>query len=179
MLTIPLLVGIHVLAGISTAGVALCSTNIALRVAPRGEATTFLAVNALVIGIAATLAPICGGFLADFFEAREFGFFLSYGLVGQTTDPVTITALNLRGLDFLFVIAFFLGLYALHRLLAVREEGDVGERVVRQEFYLELRRIARSVSNVAGMRALSYFPYGATDKRKDASPGARGWWRMD
>lgn len=182
-LTLPLLVAIHVLAGISTAGVALCSGNIALKAAPRGQATAFLAVNALVTGIAATIAPICGGFLADYFAGREFSFLLNYGLIGEKISPITISALNLRGLDFLFVLAFFLGLYALHRLLAVREEGEVEERIVIQEFYSEVRKFARSVSNVAGMRTLSHFPYGAMRQQAPPAPPEprqrTGWWRID
>lgn len=175
--TLPLLVGIHVLAGISTAGVALCSSNIALKAAPRGQATAFLAVNGLVTGIAATIAPICGGFLADYFSVREFSFVMHYGLIGGPSEAISVPALNLRGLDFLFVLAFFLGLYALHRLLAVREEGEVEERIVVQEFYGEVRKFARSISNVAGMRSLTYSPYGAIRPERRQHPRSAGWWR--
>lgn len=173
--TLPLLVVIHVMVGISTAGVALCSGNIALKAAPKGQATAFLAVNALVTGIAATIAPICGGFLADYFSTREFSFVMHYGLIGGPTEAITVPALNLRGLDFLFVLAFVLGLYALHRLLAVREEGEVEERIVVQEFYGEVRKFARSVSNVAGLRTLSYFPYG-TLRRVRTPQKQAAWW---
>ncbi len=178
-MTLPLLVGIHVLAGISTAGVALCSSNIALKAAPRGQATAFLAVNGLVTGIAATIAPICGGFMADYFAVREFSFVAHYGLIGGPSESLTVPALNLRGLDFLFVLAFFLGLYALHRLLAVREEGEVKERVVVQEFYGEVRKFARSISNVAGMRSLTYSPYGTLREERRHHRRPSGWWRGD
>jgi len=181
--TLPLLVGIHVLAGISTAGVALCSSNITLKAAPRGQATAFLAVNGLVTGLAATIAPICGGFLADYFSTREFSFVMHYGLIGGPSEAFTAPALNLRGLDFLFVLAFFLGLYALHRLLAVREEGEVEERIVVQEFYGEVRKFARSVSNIAGMRSLTYAPFGTLreERRRHPRQSGRsvGWWRGD
>ena len=39
LMTIPLLIVIHILAGISTAGINLCSGNIALKAAPQGKAT--------------------------------------------------------------------------------------------------------------------------------------------
>ncbi|MFW5840175.1 MAG: MFS transporter, partial [Planctomycetota bacterium] len=71
VLTIPLLIGIHALSGMSTAGVGLCAGNIAMRLAPKGEATSYLAINALVSGLAATVAPILGGLAADFFQTRE------------------------------------------------------------------------------------------------------------
>lgn len=54
VLTIPLLVLIHALAGMSTAGVMLCSANIALKLAPHGKATAYLAGNALISGVTAT-----------------------------------------------------------------------------------------------------------------------------
>ncbi len=47
----------------------------------------------------------------------------------------------------------------LHRLLAVREEGEVEEKVVLSELLNEVRRAGRSISNIAGMRHLTHFPY--------------------
>lgn len=51
------------MASMSTAGVSLCAGNIALKLAPQGRAAAYLAVNALVAGAAATIAPISGGLL--------------------------------------------------------------------------------------------------------------------
>src|SRR5690606_20862143 len=48
MTSVPLLVFIHVLAGLSTAGVTLASTNIGLKLAPRGAAASYLTVASLV-----------------------------------------------------------------------------------------------------------------------------------
>ena len=67
--------------------------------------------------------------------------------------------MDIQGLDFLFAIAFIFGLYALHRLLAVREEGEVEEDIVMGELYGSVRKAFRHVSNVAGLRQLTYFPY--------------------
>jgi hypothetical protein len=61
-----------------------------------------------------------------------------------------ITAFDLQGLDFIFVIAFFCGLYALHRLLAVSEVGEVEEDVVVTELYGEGAQLMRRVSTVPG-----------------------------
>ena len=49
------------MASMSTAGVSLCAGNITLKLAPQGRAAAYLAVNALVAGAAATIAPISGG----------------------------------------------------------------------------------------------------------------------
>lgn len=159
-LTIPLLIVIHALAGISTAGVLLCGGNIALKLAPRGSATAYLATNALVSGIAATIAPILAGVLADGFATQELSISLTW--IDRSIVPALdfrLEAINLRSLDFLFILAGILGLYAMRRLRDVREEGETKESVVAEEFYGEVRKAVRHISNVAGLRHLTYFPY--------------------
>jgi MFS family permease len=159
VLTIPLLILIHSLAGVSTAGVMLCSGNIALKAAPKGKATAYLATNALVSGVAAAAAPLLAGFLADWFANQQLDLTLRWAMLGAEGREFILPAFSLRGLDFLFIISFLFGLYSLHRLLAVREEGEVEEKVVLSEFYAEVRKTVRHVSNVAGMRHLFSFPY--------------------
>jgi MFS family permease len=157
--TIPLVILIHVLAGISTAGVTLCAGNIALVSAPKGEATAYLAVNALVSGIAAAIAPILAGISADFFTLKEFSVNLSMGELGIGGKRIALYAFNLRGLDFLFFFSFLCGIFALERLVAIHETGHVKKRVVVNEFFGEVRKMTRNVSTIAGLRQLTYFPY--------------------
>lgn len=159
VLTIPLLLAIHILAGISTAGVTLCSGNIAMKAAPQGKATAYLAANALVNGIAATVAPILAGLAADWFATQELTLSLRWTAAETGKTVFDLSALNLRGLDFLFMIAVLFGIYAMHRLLAVREEGEVEEKVVMRQLYSEVRKAVRHISNVAGLRQQYYFPY--------------------
>tara|TARA_Y100001933_G_scaffold263382_1_gene324559 strand:- start:31547 stop:33055 length:1509 start_codon:yes stop_codon:yes gene_type:complete len=155
-MTIPLLIAIHVLTGISTAGVNLCAGNLALKAAPKGRATSYLAVNSLVCGIAATIAPIIAGFGADWFATKQMTVDLSW-ISGEVRQ--TLPAIDIKGLDFLFILSVIMGFYALHRLLSVREEGEAEERVVFRELILETRKVVRHVSNVSGLRTLTYFPY--------------------
>ncbi len=169
-LTLPLLFVIHILAGISTAGVNLCAGNIALKAAPKGKATAFLAANALVNGVAATIAPIIAGIAADGFATKQLSLRLHW-LSTETGNGFDIPAIDLRGLDFLFLIAVVFGLYAMHRLLAVREEGEVEEEVVIAHVAAEARKAVRHVSNVAGLRHLYSFPF--ADIEKSVGPGAR------
>ena len=170
VLTIPLLVVIHVLTGVSTAGVTLCSANIALKSAPYGKATAYLASNALVNGLAATAAPILAGIAADWFSTKELSLAFRWISLESGAKPFEIPAFDLRGLDFLFVIAFLLGQYALHRLLAVKEEGEVEEDVVVNELYGQVRKAVRHVSNVAGLRQLTYFPYAILKEIRPTKP---------
>lgn len=87
-------------------------------------------------------------------------------------------AFSLRGLDFLFILSFIFGLYALHRELAIAETGQTEEGVVLRELYGEVRKSVRHVSNVAGLRTLTYFPFarirdvlrGNANRRGDRAP---------
>lgn len=162
--TVPLLIVIHVLAGISNAGVALCAGNIALKAAPRGKGAAYLAANALVSGLAATVAPILAGALADRLGDQRLSIDLKWLVGPDALVRFDWTAFDLQGLDFVFLAAVLVGLYALHRLSVVEEAGEVEEGVVVTEFYQEVRKAVRNISSVAGLRHLTYFPYGKLDE---------------
>jgi len=155
-LTIPLVVVIHILAGISTAGVAISGGNIALKLAPYGRATSYLAVNGLVCGAAATIAPLVAGLSADWFETQQASVTLTWMSGARAFH---LPALHLSGLDFLFVFAAIFGFYALHFLIPVKEQGEVEEDLVMSELVAEVRQKIKHVSSVAGLRYLTFFPY--------------------
>jgi MFS family permease len=152
---------IHVLAGVAAAGVTLCSSTIALKAAPRGEATSFLATNAVASGIAATIAPLVAGLAADWFANRQLAVEIRWASYVPGGVTHAFAALDLRGLDFLFILSFLVGLYSMHRLLAVHEEGTVKPEVVVLEFYAEVRRQVRSVTTIGGLRRITAFPFAA------------------
>lgn len=158
-LTIPLLVLIHVLTGISTAGVILSTGNLAMKNAPKGKATAFLATNALFNGAAATLAPIVGGLMADILSVSEFSAAFSFTRSLQEGQAMVFTALNLRGLDFVFILAAGIGFYGLHRLAYVVEPASRLEKISLETVMSETRKSLTSISNIAGLRKLAYFPY--------------------
>jgi MFS family permease len=155
-LTIPLVILIHILAGISTAGVAISGGNIALKLAPYGRATSYLAVNGLVCGAAATVAPLVAGLTADWFETQQAKVTLTW-ISGA--KAFNFPAIHLEGLDFLFVAAFVFGFYALHFLIPVKEQGEVEEDLVMNELIAEMRQKVKHVSSAAGLRYLTFFPY--------------------
>lgn len=115
------LVVLHLILGAAAAGVSLASSNMVMKLSPRGSAETYLAANALLSAMAAGIAPLLGGFAQDFFAAREFG------LVLQWTGPVYQgdVRLSVTAWDFYFLISALVGLYALHRLALVHEEGEL------------------------------------------------------
>ena len=113
-----ILLAIHVLMGIATAGVALASGNIAMKLSPAGQATAYLAANSVVSATCAAIAPIIGGLCADFFAARD----LSFGFTWKgSADAVTVQMLDFHAWTFLFGLSSVVGLYSLHRLSFVRE----------------------------------------------------------
>jgi len=156
VLTIPLLVLIHILMGISTSGLILASGNIGLKLAPKGQATAYLATNSFVNSLAAGVAPILGGTLADFFAGSELSWTLKWTGPG---GEIAIRTLSLEHWNFLFIFAFFIGLYSIHRLAMVKEVGEVEEKVVAHEFVSEVRKGMRNLSTVGGLRHLVQFPF--------------------
>ncbi len=155
VLTIPLLVVIHIFTGIATAGVSLSTNNIALKLAPRGRAASYLAVSSLVNNLAAGVAPVLGGLTVDFFINQELALMLEWS--GRGADFV-IEALSVKHWDFFFLFATLLGAYSIHRLALVEETGEVGERMVIDEVLMATRQTVRNLSSIAGLRALTEFP---------------------
>jgi MFS family permease len=154
--TILLLIAIHIFAGISTAGVTLASGNIGLKLAPKGQATAYLAANGLINSLAAGIAPILGGTLADIFTGYEL-----FGTINwrSPAEERVFTTFILQGWGFLFLLAALTGLYSIHRLATVKETGEVEETIVMRELIAEVERGVRDISTAAGLRPMVIFPY--------------------
>jgi MFS family permease len=155
-LTVPLLIIIHVVMGLSSAGVSLASGNIGLKLAPQGQATAYLATNTIVNSIAAGIAPILGGKFADFFAGRQLDWTLRYTSPG---GEFSLPTLNLQQWDFFFALAFIIGIYSIHRLSMVKEVGEVEEKVVMNELFAEVTGQVRSLSSAEGLRQMVSFPF--------------------
>jgi MFS family permease len=154
--TYPLLVILHVLMGIATAGVTLASGNIALKLAPKEEGTPYLAASSLVISIAASIGPVLGGNFADFFASRELAMTLTWK---SPLKELSFNTFNLQHWDFFFLLAFLIGIYSLYRLAKVHESGEVEESIVIHELISEISNPIRNFSTVGGLRKIIYFPF--------------------
>jgi len=160
-LTMPLLAILHIFAGIANAGVTLTVGTIGLKLSPRGEATSYLAGASLATNLGAGLGPLCGGFLADFFSVRQLDLTFTW------TEPLTyiqLSALSITGLNFLFAIAFILGIITLGSLTTIREEGEVSREVILESLMFPTRELSRPMSSVPGYNLLSNFPFGYLKK---------------
>jgi len=168
---IPLLVVVHVLTGISAAGVNLCTGNIALKAAPHGKATAFLAVNTIVHGVAAAAAPILGGIVADRLTGQQL-LLMQHWLSTDTGSFLALPISGLFGLHSLFFLTAIIGLYAMRRLRVVREEGEVQGQVVLAYLATEARKAVRRISNTVGLRHLYRFPL-RRSRENGSGPQAR------
>ncbi|MEN2786774.1 MFS transporter [Sphingomonas qilianensis] len=148
------LVMLHLLMGASVAGVTLTSTNIALKLSPRGSATAYVAASATVTAVAAGLAPIMGGLLADFFARRKLELLVRW----SNPNGVSTLPIGLTSWDFYFLIAGLLGLYAIHRLTLVEERGEIERREMMGQVLAETLRSIRNISSVAGLRDATAVP---------------------
>jgi len=156
-LTVPLLVVLHIFAGISTAGVTLTVGTIGLKLSPSGQATPYLAGASIATNFGAGLGPIVGGYLADYFSIRQINLTFTW------TDPVgsiQIPALSIVGFDFLFGIAFILGLITLGALTTIREEGEVSREVILESLMTPTRELSRPMSSIPAFNLWSNFPFG-------------------
>jgi MFS family permease len=153
---IAILATVHVLTGVATAGVSIATTNIAMKLAPKGNSTSYLATNSLVSSLSAGIAPVLGGLCADFFAHQKLSLLLRWD---SGAHDVTFETISLEHWDFYFVMAALIGLYSLHRLAMVREEGEIDQRAVISEVFTDARRTIRNISSIAGLRVVAEFPF--------------------
>lgn len=154
-LTIPLLVLIHVMLGISSAGVTLATGNIGLKLAPKGGTTAYLASQNFVNSLAAGLGPFVGGVLAEMSSNWKMSWNITWG---EGVGAIQIPFLSLSQLDFLFFFSFFIGLYGLRRLAHVKETGQIKDFIDISDLVAEVMVEMRAMSTMGGLRYLGRLP---------------------
>ena len=181
-LVLGLLVLLHAVAGFAAAGVNLGTGTLALQVAPRGQAAAYLATNALVSGIAAATAPAIAGVSADWLETQRITVTLQWSSTWHQDVAMALRPLDLHGLDFLWVLSVCIGLYAVHRLLAIPAKEPGRDRAVVAAVLGEMRSRAlsplRAISTVPGVREIIELPYSLVtrlvpERRQQARPRVR------
>jgi MFS family permease len=128
-ISIILLVMIYLITGISTAGINLSLTNIGLKLAPRSEAIVYLSAKNIITAFFSSMAPLAGGYLADYFTSRHINIKMEWG--GPHLTKV-FRIFELHGWNFLFLITALLAFMALELLMQVEEEGEMEKEDVRR-----------------------------------------------
>ena len=156
-LTMPLLVALHLLGGAAAAGVTLTVNTLAIKVAPEGRAVPFSGVAGMMVGLGSGIGPILGGLVADYFSVRSLDLSVNWSAPGGTT---ALPAVSLSGFEFLFGMAFVLGLLSLNLLAPLREEGEVSRDTALAELMAGMAPAARAVSSIPGLNMVSSLSYG-------------------
>lgn len=155
VLTMPLLVILHALIGVANAGINISSMTIRMKMAPRNQSTAYLTAASLAANLGAGIGPLLGGAFTDFFDVRHLM------IAVEWVDPqrtIAFPALFLTGFDFLFVLAFGLGVLVVGLLARIREEGETDSDVVMEELMAQTRENLRALNSVPGMSFLSAIP---------------------
>ncbi len=156
--TIPLLIVLHIFAGVAAGGVTLTAGTLNLKLAPDGKTTPYLAVASVATCIGQGLGPLLGGLFADFFSTRSLTIDFTWV---EEARIVNLSALSLTGFDFLFVVAFLLGLASLNLLIALTEEGEVPrDAALRELTQASGAAMARVTSSVPGLNFVLGSSYG-------------------
>ncbi|MBC7848482.1 MAG: MFS transporter [Chitinophagaceae bacterium] len=113
---------IHIFSGIATAGINLSLTNIGLKLAPSNQSIVYLSAKNIVTAFFSSMAPLIGGYLADYFTNRSLKINVEW--VGPKVNKI-FHVLSLNEFNFLFLIGAFLAFIALEMLVAVKETGEV------------------------------------------------------
>jgi hypothetical protein len=71
---------------------------------------------------------------------------------------VTVELLKLRSWTFFFALACVLGVYSLHRLSFVEEQGGTSDPLLLRDLVAEARRSIRSLSSAAGLLRVVRLP---------------------
>ena len=167
-LSLPLLYLLHIVMGAAGGGIALATGNLGLKLAPQPHGTPFLATLSLVGSLAAGLAAIFGGLVAQWFAEHKLALTLHWSSPAGTAD---VTVLQFQHWEFLFALAALLGLYVLHALSRIREGEDISERIVVQEFLLEAGRTFDQLSSIESSPLAIMFPFGRLlDRRRKPRP---------
>jgi MFS family permease len=135
-LTVPLLILLHIFAGIATAGVSLTTVTLGMKLAPDGQHTAYLTGSSLANYLGSGIGPILGGLLGKFFADNVLTVDLTWIRPLQT---IHLGIIDLTGFDFLFVVAFLLGVLTLNMLTGVKESGEAKKEVVLEELLSHTR----------------------------------------
>ncbi|MBL4675083.1 MAG: MFS transporter [Mucilaginibacter sp.] len=131
-----LLVLIHIVTGLSTAGINLALTNIGIKLAPKKEAIVYITAKNMFVAFSSTLAPMVGGLMADFFASHHLAYDVNLG-------SGRMRILDLQGWNYYFIIGGVLAIASLRLLKKVSEQGETHRRKVRMHIRAALRNKLR------------------------------------
>ncbi len=127
LISIILLAVIHLVSGVSAAGIDLAIGNMAIKLSPKNDAISYISVRNIVVSVFASAGPIAGGLMADYFSTHH----LTWSI--QWQGPSGISSFNLLALhnySFFFVISSFLALLSISLVKRIKENGEANKQMV-------------------------------------------------
>ncbi|MBS7563246.1 MFS transporter [Mucilaginibacter sp. Bleaf8] len=140
VLTLALLTGIHIISGISTAGINLALNNIGIKLAPNDEAIAYISAKNMLVAFFSTIAPMLGGLMADYFANHQFTWNLQ---LKDAADTNNLTLLDLQGWNYFFIIGGLLAMLSLRFLNKIKEDGEVDKDKVVVHMHMRFRHRLR------------------------------------
>lgn len=122
------------------------------------ERPSYLAANSFVAALAGGIGPLLGGAVAGAMELHRFSITASWE---SPSGVVSVPAFDLQGMDFAFILAFGVGVYAMHRLSLVAEGEPVERSAVVQTLLAEVKRPVVSFTTASGATDILEFPFNA------------------
>lgn len=117
--TLPLLIIIHFVSGIATAGTGLASSSMGIKLAPKKDSVAYLSLLSFTNAITAGIAPLLSGWLAGLLVNKSLSWSVNGLWLGYDAD---IFLLHLQHWDFFFIFTFIFGLFAVYRLRKIKEK---------------------------------------------------------
>ncbi len=145
-----LIVGIlHVLIGISTAGINLANNNIALKLCPQNDnGTLYLATNSMFTSLCAGIAPLIGGALI--YLVDDVTIIVQLQILTPASEN-NYPALALSAWDFFFTLAMILSFVTLAFLPAIEEEGHASKRLLVRSMMEDAGAFLHNISTITGL----------------------------
>lgn len=153
--TLPLLILIHVLNGIATAGTNLASSSIGMKLAPKKDSVAYLSLLSFTNALASGIAPLLSGWAIVWFTDISFSWSVP-SLLSTGAEPAYL--LHLQHWDFFFVLSFVLGMCAMYRLSKIKEHSQVSNVRSIINFVSVSNNIAEKIFTLrrAGMQIQTY-----------------------
>ena len=140
-----------VLQGLSTAGANVASGILTMKRTRHQRTSAYLSVASVAGNLGAGLGPLLGGRMIDVLLQRRLTINVEWT---GPAESVGFTGLNLGGYEFLFLLAFLLGLFTSSLLAQVHESQDHSRSVVLDELYKDSAATVRALNSIPGARFL-------------------------
>jgi MFS family permease len=146
---------ISIFSGVATSGINLSIGNIGLKLASKNEAIVYLTAKNMIVACFASMGPVVGGFLADYFSKRQFEWSIRWnGPHGIVVMPL----LELHSLGFLFIIGGACAFIALKTLGYLKEAGEVPKELAVAEMRSGFKSEFKTRMGRESLLAIFYSP---------------------